>query len=94
MRVIFRVLETQEMEGGQRHEVLASRTKFDWMLPDLLSCDSILKGAARIYLDGDKKRGLPRHQVPVWSNKPSSGGLSKVIERHKGAKPGLSFLSS
>ena len=67
----YRVVEKQEMEGKQSLDVLALRSKIDWCLPPVLQCDSALTEMAHMYIEGDKKRGLKKHYVPVYRDKRS-----------------------
>ena len=62
----YRVVEKQEMDGGQSNSVLMNRAKVDWSLPSVIQCDSALNGMAKLYINGDKDRGLKRHHVPVY----------------------------
>ena len=82
----YRVVEKQEMEGKQSLDVLASRSKIDWCLPPVLQYDSALTEMAHMYIEGDKKRGLKKHYVPVYRDKRSIKNrftdCSKVIDRH------------
>jgi hypothetical protein len=38
----YRVIEKQEMDGGQSHEVLVNRSKVDWSLPPVIQCEPAL----------------------------------------------------
>ena len=92
---IYRVMETQEMNGGQSHDVLSLRTKVDWSLPSVLQCEAALDSMIDLYLKGDKEKGLKRHYLPVYKDKRSirkSGELSKVLLRHAETKTRLPFL--
>ena len=46
----YRVMETQEMDGGQNHKVLVLRSKVDWSLPTVLQCESALDGIADLWV--------------------------------------------
>lgn len=90
-----RVMETQEMDGGQSHDVLSLRAKVDWSLPSVLQCEAALDGIADLYINGDKERGLKRHYLPVYKDQRSmrkSSELSKVLARHAEKKARLPFL--
>ena len=52
---IYRVMETQEMDGGQSHDVLSLRTKVDWSLPSVLQSEAALDSMIDLYLKGDKE---------------------------------------
>ena len=91
----YRIMETQEMDGGQNHKVLVLRSKVDWSLPTVLQCESALDGIADLYINGDKERGLKRHYLPVYKDQRSmrkSNELSKVLARHGEMKTRLPFL--
>ena len=92
---IYRVMETQEMDGGQSHDVLSLRAKVDWSLPSVLQCEAALDNMIDLYLKGDKDRGLKRHYLPVYKDQRSkrkSTELSKVLLRHAEKKSRLPFL--
>ena len=44
----YRVVEKQEMEGGQTISVLMNRAKIDWCLPSVIQCDSAITEMAKI----------------------------------------------
>ena len=81
----YHVIEKQEMDGGQSHEVLVNRSKVDWSLPPVIQCEPAFTEMAQLYIDGDKARGLKRHHVPVYKDKRSwrknEDDLSKVVRR-------------
>ena len=62
----YRVVEAQEMDGGQSLDVLGNRTKVDWCCPSVLQCERSLTEMAKLYIDGDKSMGLQRHHIPVF----------------------------
>ena len=90
------VVEKQEMEGGQSLEVLASRSKIDWCLPPVMQCDSALTEMAHLYIEGDRKRGLKKHYVPVYrdnrSVKKRVTDCSKVVDRIRKTPAKFPFL--
>lgn len=91
----YRVMENQEMDGNQSHEVLVMRTKLDWSLPPVIQCETMLDGIAKLYIEGDRKLGLKRHYLPVYRDARSQRNrddLSKVLKRHSKIKPRLPFL--
>jgi hypothetical protein len=92
----YRIVEKQEMEGKQSLNVLALRSKIDWCLPPVLQCDSALTEMAHMYIEGDKKRGLKKHYVPVYRDKRSIKNrftdCSKVVDRIKKTPAKFPFL--
>jgi hypothetical protein len=92
----YRVIEKQEMDGGQSHKVLVNRSKVDWSLPPVIQCEPALTKMAQLYIDGDKARGLKRHHVPVYKDKRSwrknEDDLSKVVRRIVNAPVKFPFL--
>ncbi|XP_065055039.1 uncharacterized protein LOC135683655 [Rhopilema esculentum] len=92
----YRVVEQQEMDGGQSIAMLGARAKVDWCLPPAIQCEDALKNIAKLYIGGDTEAGLPRHYVPVYSDssqqKKNLTGLSKVLERVKSQHVKLPFL--
>ena len=54
----YRVVEKQEMEGGQTMGILMNRAKIDWCLPSVIQCESALTEIAKLYINGDKELGL------------------------------------
>ena len=92
---LYRVVEKQEMDGGQSISTLAARAKIDWCFPSLIQCDAALESMAKLYIEGDKELSLSRHYVPVYKDKRSVRNLSKlsiVLERMKGEEVKLPFL--
>eukprot|EP00112_Aurelia_sp_Birch-Aquarium-sp1_P023792 Seg7234.1 transcript_id=Seg7234.1/GoldUCD/mRNA.D3Y31 product="hypothetical protein" protein_id=Seg7234.1/GoldUCD/D3Y31 len=91
----YRVMESQQMDGGQSHEVLTMRSKVDWCLPQVLQCESILPEISKLYIHGDVSLGLKKHFIPVYRDRRSltkSNQLSKVLERHGNKDVRLDFL--
>ena len=91
----YRVVENQEMDGGQSIEVLAARSKVDWCLPAMIQCESTLGEMAKLYINGSKEDGLKKHHVPVYRDSRSQKGsdkISKVVDRIKKSTPRLPFL--
>ena len=74
----YRVVEKQEMDGGQTIEILAARAKIDWCFPPMIQCQNALRQMARLYIDGDKEAGLARHYVPVYKEKPLKKHASNI----------------
>lgn len=87
----YRVVENQEMDGGQSIEVLAARSKVDWCLPAMIQCKSTLGEMVKLYINGSKKYGLKKHHVPVYRDSRSQK-ISKVVDRIKKSTPRLPFL--
>ncbi|CAB4025826.1 Hypothetical predicted protein [Paramuricea clavata] len=50
----YRVVEKQEMDGGQSLEVLSNHAKVDWCFPPILQCERALTETAKIYINGNK----------------------------------------
>lgn len=69
----YRVVEKQEMDGGQSIPVLANRAKVDWCFPPILQCEKALAEMAKLYIHGDNSLGLKRHHVPVYKTKQTFG---------------------
>lgn len=87
----YRVVEKQEMDGGQSLEVLSNRAKVDWCFPSILQCERSLTEMAKLYIDGSKSLGLQRHHIPVFKTKQSTD-LSKVLKRLSISNPKLPYL--
>lgn len=92
----YRVVDKQEMDGGQSIKVLMNRAKVDWSLPSVLQCDAALNEMAKLYINGDKERGLSRHMIPVFRDRRAwqkhEGEMSKVLQRIITSRPKLPFL--
>ena len=88
----YRVMDSQEKDGGQSQEVLTMRTKLDWCLPSIIQCENALSGMAKIYIDGDKSLGLKRHFIPVYKDARSARDKSLVMERLCKTPARLPFL--
>ncbi len=92
---LYRVVEKQEMDGGQSISVLGNRAKIDWFFPQIVKCERALDEMAKVYLNGDKSLGLKKHRVPVYKDNKSlrnSKDVSKVLSRIKSRNTGLDFL--
>ena len=67
----YRVVEKQEMEGGQSLGVLMDRAKIDWCLPPVIQCESALMEIAKLYINGDKELGFTQHFIPLYKDQRS-----------------------
>ena len=91
----YRVVEKQEMDGGQSVSVLANRAKVDWCYPPVVQCERALDEMAKLYLNGDESVGVKKHHVPVYKDKKSlkkARDVSVVLSRIKSTHTGLPFL--
>ena len=91
----YRVVEKQEMDGGQSQSVLSMRAKVDWCFPQAINCESTLPDVASLYIKGNKDLGLKKHHVPVYQDKRSMSGsenYSKVVSRIVHEQVKLPFL--
>ena len=59
----YRVVEKQEMDGGQSLVVLGNHAKVDWCFPSIIQCECSLTEMAKAYIDGYKSLGL---QQPIY----------------------------
>ena len=75
----YRVVEKQEMEGGQTMGILMNRVKIDWCLPSVIQCESALTEIAKLYINGGKELGLSRHHIPLYRDRRS-------WQKHQGEK--------
>jgi hypothetical protein len=92
----YRVVESQEQDGGQKTETLAGRAKVDWCFRSVLHCDSVLDEMADLYIQGDTKQKLKHHNVPVYRDARSirlQNGYSKVLNRIASSPNPFPFLS-
>ena len=55
----YRVVEQQEMHGGQSLEILGARAKVDWCFPPMVQCDNALTEMAKMYLHGIRNLDSP-----------------------------------
>ena len=92
----YRVIEKQEMDGGQSQNVLSMRAKVDWCLPPVINCESVLSHVASLYINGDIDLVLKRYLVPIYRDKRSirnnSDDYSEVVNRIVHADANLPFL--
>ncbi len=79
----YSTMKSQQQPGGQSNETLSLRTKLDWCLPNVLQGERIVEEVASLYVNGDKKKGLKKHRIPVLCDRPAVGDTSKVIKRIK-----------
>ncbi len=85
-------MKSQQQPGGQSNETLSLRTKLDWCLPNVLQGERIVEEVASLYVNGDKKKGLKKHRIPVLCDRPAVGDTSKVIKRIKETDVQMPFL--
>ena len=64
----YRVMNMQEQDGDQKFETLALRSILDWCLPGVLQCEQPIKEIAKLYIEGDEKKGLKKHLITVYQN--------------------------
>ena len=90
----YKLMATQEKDGGQSQNVLTKRTKVDWCLPSLIQCKKTLSAMADLYINRDKSLGLKRHFVPIYKDggNQSNRDLSKATEHLAKTSPRLPFL--
>ena len=92
----YRVVEKQEIEGGQTIGVLMNRAKINWCLPSVIQCDSAITERAKLYINGDKELGLAKHHIPVYRDRRSwqkrEGDMSKFFQRISSSHHKLPFL--
>lgn len=91
----YRVMNMQEQDGGQNLETLGLRSIIDWCLPAVLQCERRIKEIAKIFIEGDRKKGLKKHQIPVYQNRQTmkyANAMPKVLTRIATSQPRLPFL--
>ena len=83
--VVEGVIKVHKMDGGQSNDVLTQRAIVDWSLPNPLSCPRTMEEIGRLYTDGDKKLGISRHRLPLFSDKKGRAetkyNIGKVVDR-------------
>ena len=81
----YSVIKAHKMDGGQSNDVLTQRAIVDWSLPNPLSCPRTMEEIGRLYTEGDKKLGLSRHRLPIFSDKKGRAAtkynIGKVVDR-------------
>ena len=81
----YSVIAAHKMSGGQGNSVLVQRAIVDWCIPNPISCSNTMAEIAYLYTEGDKKRGLARHRLPLYSDERERAAqrhdVSKVIDR-------------
>ncbi|CAB3982578.1 Hypothetical predicted protein [Paramuricea clavata] len=87
----YSLMKCHKKAGGQNNENLSLRTKLDWSLPGPLQADRMVKEVAPLYLDGNKKKGLKPHWLPVIGDK-CNYKTSKVIDRIENADTKLPYV--
>ena len=61
----YRVVEKQEIDGGQSFSVVGNQAKIDWCFPPIVRCERALNEMANLFVKGGKSVGLKKHHVPV-----------------------------
>lgn len=64
----YSLVKAHKKSGGQGNEVLVERAIVDWALPDPLTCPKTMEEIGKLYTERSKKLGLPKHQVPIFSD--------------------------
>ncbi len=87
----YSVMKCHNKSGPQNNETLSLRTKLDWCLPSVLNADRLVEQVSKLYLDGDKKKGLKPHMMPVIGDK-CVFTRSKVLQRIRNSESKLQYL--
>ena len=81
----YSVIAAHKMNGGQGNNVLVQRAIVDWCISNPISCPNTMAEIAYLYTEGDKKRGLARHRLPLYCDERERAAqrhdVSKVIDR-------------
>ena len=91
----YRVMSTQEQDGGKKLETLALRSRIDWCLPAVLQCEKPVKEIAKLYLTGDEEPKLKKYNIPIFRNRQTIKNhteVSKVLTKISTSKRRLPFL--
>ena len=64
----YSLVKAHKKPGGQGNEMLVKRTVVDWTLPDPLTCPKTMEEIGKLFTEGSKKLGLPKHQMPIFSD--------------------------
>ena len=88
----YSVMDSQR-QVEQDHVPLEDRTLVDWDMSNVLRSADVVSRAARLYIDGNKDLGLPRHRVGCLSNKSSNSYMaSQVLTRLQNDEGWYPFL--
>ena len=76
-------MKAQTMYGGQNNDILALRTKLEWLLPPVIQADKLVHGTAHVYLNGDKLKSYQGHKWPTIGDRRHKKpyATSKVVDR-------------
>ena len=81
----YSVIAAHKMSGGQGNNVLVQRATVDWCIPNPISCPKAMAEIAYLYTEGDKKCGLARHRLPLFTDERERAAqrhdVSKVVDR-------------
>lgn len=81
----YSVIGAHKKNGGQSNDVLVKRAIVDWSLPNPLSCPKTMQEIGRLYTEGDKKLGIAKHRLPIFSDSKGRAAMkydiSKVVDR-------------
>ena len=64
----YSLVKAHKKRGGQGNEMLVKRAVIDWTLPDPLTCPKTMEEIGKLYTEGNKKLGLLKHQIPIFSD--------------------------
>ena len=88
----YSVMDSQR-QVGQDHVTLEDRTLVDWAMSNVLKSTDVVSRAARLYIDGNKDLGLPRHRVGCLNNTSSNSYVaSQVLSRLQNEEKRYPFL--
>ena len=87
-------MKAQTMYGGQNNDILALRTKLEWLLPPVIQADKLVHGTAHVYLNGDKLKSYQGHKWPTIGDRRHKKpyATSKVVDRIANSETSLPFL--
>lgn len=62
---VYSSMSSQNQTGPISNETLSLRTKIHWSMPNALLAERAVAEIAKIYIKGDKDKGLREHKLPI-----------------------------
>ena len=85
----YSLVKAHKKNGKQKNSTITERAIVDWCLPLPISCPETIYEITKLYLEGDKEKGLNSHRNNRFFDtrqRASTYKTSKVIDRHEAEK--------
>lgn len=87
----YSLVKLHKKAGGQGDDAIVLKAIVDWSLPRPVSCPKTMEQIGHLYLEGDKKLGLPKHRLPIFFDEKGRAdkkyNVSKVVDKLANEQP-------